>query len=249
MNSKHKLEVLLFLEFLTICILIPTVRANPVFVSYEYFINLGYGFLFLVVIPLTFLITSLIEFIVYCCSMLKIMNNFRFLLVTALFINLITVPITQWIAYLNNLYLLTDLWKYFIIETLVILIEYVIFKQETNSVVEGRFTKQKMFGTIILANIVSFLVGFGFFNFFYPIISNLSKQPIQVEQYFISLLHLVLFLTLITCMICITYLFYKCEKKKYGEAKNTFSCCCILILIVLVIGFLLQPATTYYILN
>ncbi len=223
MKSRHRFIIFLFLVFWAVFISLPRASANPVFVRYEYFINLGYGFLFLVIIPITFLITSLIEFVLYCCLMLRLTNKMRILLKTAFFINLITVPITQLIAYLNNLYLLTNLWKYIIIEAFVILVEFLIFKHEMNSVVERRISKEKMFGTILLANIASFLVGFGLFNFFYLIISNLNNQSIQVDNFFISFLGLILFLTLITCTISITFFFINMKKTNMERQKTPLS--------------------------
>ncbi len=82
-------------------------------------------------------------------------------------VNLITFPLTQILAYIVYIYLKSYLWVYLIIiEILVVISEWGLFKIEFGNIFEERIVSQKILFGSMKANSLSFLLSFLAFFFY-----------------------------------------------------------------------------------
>ncbi len=228
-----------FLSIFIFVLSIPQVRANPVYQDYEHFFNMPHVFLFLFIIPSTLVFTSLIEFLVYIFIMFHKKKKVKPLLTNAFYVNLITVPIIQWIAFAYNLYLLVEIEIYIALEVIIIIVEYLILESEMSKIAQEKISKKLTFFMVLVANLVSFLFGFVYFYFFSPMLSLLSEQRISLSDDFgFFLLCIMIFVIPLTTIILFTFYYYKYRNSKYSEITSTI--CIFLIMITIYFSILFR---------
>lgn len=125
---------------------------------------------FFLLILIFFLGTSL-EYIIFKYSKIRLRSEPRSLISSIFKINLVTFPLTQILAYLVFIYLLSFFWIYiFFIEILVVVMEYLLLKIEFNKRYNLQINSIGILFISIKANLGSFLIGLLLFvvpSFFY----------------------------------------------------------------------------------
>ncbi|MFX1397898.1 MAG: hypothetical protein ACFFAS_12750 [Promethearchaeota archaeon] len=211
---KQRLRTILLMSLFVFLFIAPPVRGNPVGISYFYFIHLGYIFIFFVIIPSTLVFTFLIECGVYLACLSRKVDKKRKLASITLFINFLTVPITQWIAFQNALYILDDLWIYIAIEGIIITVEYFLFKREVKKYAREIPSKKIILLVVFIANLVSFLIGLPFFY----AMNVFVFDPERIYISFLSFIGIIQLFFIVFFIVLLCFLF--ATKKSKANSAN-----------------------------
>ncbi|MBN1800346.1 MAG: hypothetical protein JW891_02510 [Candidatus Lokiarchaeota archaeon] len=233
---------------------LPQVRANPVILPIGPIGNLlqkGSLFLIWVIIPLTYIFTILIEFVVYYAFFRKSNSKKKkklFKLVA--FVNFVTVPITQMVIYFTNLFFMS-IWTYIIVEFFVFYIELIVFRDEIGEIMKIELNKNKSALMVFVANLISFLVGILFFSFLFNVFSNLNQ--FFIDGIFTAFYSIILHSIIAACFVGIGYYYKRYEMAKYGQKTEfTYSCyCCLIFIFILISSFvfpviIMQKSSLFY---
>lgn len=118
-------------------------------------------------ISILFTIAVVIEYYTFTYKKLDLISRKRDYFYSFLKINLITFPLTQILAYIIFIYLRSYYWYYiFAIEILVILAEWRLILIEFKNKHQHALDSRKVLKISILANTISFLLGFLPYTFF-----------------------------------------------------------------------------------
>lgn len=113
---------------------------------------------------LVFLLGTTLEYIIFKYSEIRIRKEPRSLFPSFFKINLVTFPLTQILAYIVYIYLLSFFWIYiFFIEIIVIMMEWFLLKIELNNSHNMQIRSIRILLNSVKANLVSFLIGLLFF--------------------------------------------------------------------------------------
>lgn len=158
---KFKNYSIYFIFIILISFIIPIARANIILLGPS-----DYALFFLPLIPFLYLVTVIIEFVIFYLAFEKRRYDTKTLFKTIAFINLLTNPIAQifgvffMILFPNYLY-------YFIIliEVLVILLEFIFIIDFVHANLDETYlktslSKLKLLSIICVANVISMLIGF-----------------------------------------------------------------------------------------
>ncbi|MFX1397899.1 MAG: hypothetical protein ACFFAS_12755 [Promethearchaeota archaeon] len=221
------LAINLIMSLIVFLFITPPVRGNPIIIGPYKGDGLNQGFLLLllVIVPLAFFFTFLIESGIYYIHLFNSVKKRRNLITLALYINFITVPITQLVVFYIDSFYLVNILVYIAIELLVVIVEFMIFKSE---IVKNSFkflSERKILFIITSANTVSFFVGIVFFDFILGIVLIFRKQII-FDGFLVFIYETCLFLIILSCFAGIAYYYSKYSKINNEKSKGSGTACC-----------------------
>lgn len=109
---------------------------------------------------IVFTVGTTLEYVIFKYSENEIYSEPKGILSSFFKINLVTFPLTQILAYIFYIYFLSMFWFYvFVIEVLVVVIEWFLLRIELNNSRDLHLKSNKILFDTIIANLVSFLFG------------------------------------------------------------------------------------------